>query len=49
MYEKPETCPEELLLFFHHVPYKYRLKSGTTLIQHIYDTISRSRESGRTH
>jgi alpha-glucuronidase len=38
MYEKPETCPEELLLFFHHVPYKYRLKSGTTLIQHIYDT-----------
>lgn len=38
MYEKPETCPEELLLFFHHVPYKYRLKSGVTLIQHIYDT-----------
>ena len=38
MYEKPETCPEELLLFFHHIPYKYRLSSGTTLIQHIYDT-----------
>lgn len=38
MYEKPETCPEELLLFFHHIPYTYRLKSGTTLIQHIYDT-----------
>lgn len=31
-------CPEELLLFFHHVPYTYRLKSGKTLIQHIYDT-----------
>ena len=38
MYDAVETCPEELLLFFHHVPYTYRLKSGKTLIQHIYDT-----------
>lgn len=38
MYNEPETCPEELLLFFHHVPYTHRLKSGKTLIQHIYDT-----------
>ena len=38
MYDKMETCPEELLLFFHHVPYTYRLKTGKTLIQHIYDT-----------
>lgn len=38
MYENPETCPEELLLFFHYVRYDYRLKSGKTLIQHIYDT-----------
>ncbi|MDE7299664.1 MAG: alpha-glucuronidase, partial [Lachnospiraceae bacterium] len=38
MYENMETCPEELLLFFHHVPYRYRLKSGKTLIQHIYDS-----------
>ncbi len=38
MYDKRETCPEELLLFFHHVPYTYRLKSGKTVIQHIYDT-----------
>lgn len=38
MYDSMETCPEELLLFFHHVPYTYRLKSGKTLIQHIYDT-----------
>ncbi|MEJ6950129.1 alpha-glucuronidase family glycosyl hydrolase [Natronospora cellulosivora (SeqCode)] len=37
-YESMENCPEELLLFFHHVPYRYRLKSGKTLIQHIYDT-----------
>lgn len=38
MYNSLEECPEELLLFFHHVPYGYRLKSGKTLIQHIYDS-----------
>ncbi len=38
MYNDVETCPEELLLFFHHLPYTYRLKSGKTLLQHIYDT-----------
>lgn len=38
MYENLETCPEELLLFFHHVPYTHRLRSGKTVIQHIYDT-----------
>lgn len=38
MYENPETCPEELLLFFHYIRYDYVLSSGKTLIQHIYDT-----------
>ena len=38
MYESMETCPEELLLFFHHVPYTWKLKTGKTLIQHIYDS-----------
>lgn len=38
LYNSMEECPEELLLFFHYVPYDYRLKSGKTLIQHIYDT-----------
>lgn len=37
-YETIESCPEELLLFFHHVPYTYVLKSGRTVIQHIYDS-----------
>lgn len=37
-YETMEGCPEELLLFFHHVPYTYMLSSGKTVIQHIYDT-----------
>lgn len=38
MYNKPETCPEELVLFFHHLPYTYVLSTGKTLIQHIYDS-----------
>jgi alpha-glucuronidase len=37
-FESLDTCPDELLLFFHHVPYGHVLHSGTTVIQHIYDT-----------
>ena len=37
-YESVETTPDELLLFFHHVPYSYKLHSGKTVIQHIYDS-----------
>lgn len=37
-YESPSTCPDELLLFFHHVPYSHVLHSGKTVIQHVYDT-----------
>jgi alpha-glucuronidase len=35
-YEQVATCPEDLLLFFHHLPYTQRLASGRTLIQEIY-------------
>ena len=38
IYNAPETCPEELLLFFHHMPYNYKLRSGKTILQYIYDT-----------
>jgi alpha-glucuronidase len=38
MYEQLATTPDELLLFFHHVPYTYVLHSGKTVIQHIYDS-----------
>lgn len=38
MYEDVATCPEELLLFFHRLPYDYALRSGKSLLQHIYDT-----------
>lgn len=37
-YDSLEKCPDELLLFFHHVPYTHTLHSGKTVIQHIYDT-----------
>lgn len=38
VYDDKEKCPDELLLFFHHVPYTWKLASGKTVIQHIYDT-----------
>jgi alpha-glucuronidase len=38
VYESLDTCPDELLLFFHHVPYGHVLHSGKTVVQHIYDT-----------
>jgi alpha-glucuronidase len=38
LYETPAATPDDLLLFFHHVPYTYRLHSGKTVIQHIYDS-----------
>ena len=38
VYADVKTCPDELILFFHHLPYSFILKSGKTIIQHIYDT-----------
>ncbi|MBV9675511.1 MAG: glucosiduronase, partial [Acidobacteriaceae bacterium] len=38
MYKSLITCPDNLLLFMHHVPYQYVLHSGKTVIQHIYDS-----------
>jgi alpha-glucuronidase len=38
MYESLATCPDDLLLFLHHVPYTYVLHSGKTVIQYLYDS-----------
>ncbi len=38
MYESLDTCPDNLLLFMHHVPYTYVLHSGKTVIQYVYDS-----------
>ncbi|MDO8545472.1 MAG: alpha-glucuronidase family glycosyl hydrolase [Opitutaceae bacterium] len=35
-YESRTQCPEELLLFFHHVPYSHRLKNGRSVLDEIY-------------
>lgn len=37
MWESEASCPDELLLFFHHVPYTYPLHSGKKVIQSLYD------------
>lgn len=35
LYDNIETCPEEYLLWFHHVPWTYKMKSGSTLWQEL--------------
>ena len=35
LYDDINTCPERYLLWFHHVPWTYRLKSGNTLWEEI--------------
>jgi alpha-glucuronidase len=37
LYETLAACPDNLLLFFHHVPYTHVLHSGKTVVQHFYD------------
>ena len=38
IYESVNTTPDNLLTFFHHVPYAWRLHDGDTVIQYIYDS-----------
>ena len=35
LYNNIETCPEEYLLWFHHVAWDYKMKSGSTLWQEL--------------
>ena len=35
MYDNIATCPEEYLLWFHHMPWTYKMKSGSTLWQEL--------------
>lgn len=48
MYEDIETTPDDLLLWFHHVPYTQMLKSGKTVIQHFYDAHYAGAETAQT-
>ena len=36
-YEDPLSCPDLYLLFYHRLPYTFRMSDGRTLIQRIYD------------
>ena len=36
-YEDLRTCPENLLLWFHHVPWSHRMRSGLTLWQEMQE------------
>ncbi len=38
LYESLAITPDDLVLFFHHVPYTYKLHSGKSVIQTIYDS-----------
>ena len=38
IYESAATTPDDLLLFFHHVPYTWKLHNGKTVIQYLYDS-----------
>ncbi|WP_436924427.1 alpha-glucuronidase family glycosyl hydrolase [Halosimplex amylolyticum] len=37
LYDDPESCPKELLLFFHHLPWDDELDDGRTVVQTLYD------------
>jgi alpha-glucuronidase len=37
-FESLATCPDDIVLFMHHVPYTYKLHSSKTVIQSIYDS-----------
>jgi alpha-glucuronidase len=52
MFEKTETCPENLLLWFHHVKWTYKTKSGRSLwdalCHHYYDGVTEVRAMQKT-
>jgi alpha-glucuronidase len=45
LYESLGNCPDDLVLFMHHVPYTYKLHSSKTVIQSIYDSHYEGAES----
>jgi len=49
LYEGLTDCPDNLLLFFHHVPYTHELHCGKTVIQFMYDAHYRGAESAHRY
>lgn len=48
IYNDVNKTPDNLLLWFHHVPYTQRLKSNKTVIQHFYDAHYEGAASAQT-
>lgn len=48
-YDNIATCPEEYLLWFHHVPWTYRMKSGKTLWQELCNKYNAGVATVRNH
>lgn len=48
VYESLDSTPDNLLLWFHHVPYTYTLREGKTVIQHFYDAHYSGAETAQT-
>lgn len=48
VYDNIETTPDNLLLWFHHVPYTHVLDSGETVIQHFYNAHYAGSENAQT-
>ena len=40
LYNNIDTCPEELLTWFHHVPYDYVMSNGKTMLQNLFDSFN---------
>lgn len=49
MYNGITTCPEELLLWFHHVPWTHKMKSGRTLWEELCHRYDRGIEKVREY
>lgn len=47
-YDQVRTCPEKLILWFHHVPWDYRMKSGRTLWDELCYTYDRGVQKVRS-
>lgn len=46
-FDNPDTCPEELILWFHHVPWDYKMKNGATLWEQLCYSYSEGVQSVR--
>ncbi|MGI6270259.1 MAG: discoidin domain-containing protein [Candidatus Howiella sp.] len=42
MFDDITTCPEELLFWFHHVPYDFVMSNGKTMIENVYGGLKSS-------